>query len=379
MDQEHKKLQQLQQQQEQQYQQYYPSSSSSRASKTGMAKELVKVLSSPEPKAAVVIQYPALHPISTEWNNISSVHYYRESEFLNRLVRVHNKSVYVYDVLRTFREGTNISRDSNPDHDLTIGELIAHPDRDKKVEKLYYALKRAIPTPPHELSLPYKNTNKVRKIREKALIERLCSIYSNSLNQDKAVYKIVSGHYHHEQSGGLYYPFVFEVLAIPYSKRVLDLPNEGNVASMFVGMVNYSLSPRGNSFEGTYVWKNMKDKYDLYDMTAHTAREMLNKEGFEYYSYSSPKTKIPTIIMANLISPRIDYHGHDKSRVDARPFIPTIIEALQKISKGIQTFRGAGYTFSSDRHHDTARANENKVGTKEALKELLMQIRRGEV
>lgn len=58
-------------------------------------------------------------------------------EFLNRLVRVHDKSILVYDVLRMFRESSNLKK-----FDGSLGELIDDPDRDKKVEKLYYELRK---------------------------------------------------------------------------------------------------------------------------------------------------------------------------------------------------------------------------------------------
>jgi len=37
-------------------------------------KGIAKVLSSPARKAAINIEYPALHPIATGWSNISFIH-----------------------------------------------------------------------------------------------------------------------------------------------------------------------------------------------------------------------------------------------------------------------------------------------------------------
>src|SRR5215469_2890672 len=102
---------------------------------------------------------------------------------------------------------------------------------------------------------------------------------------------------------------------------------------------------------------------------------MLEVKGFSYYDNAGPKVKLPSIIIANLVSPRVDYHGHDKSRIDTTPFITSIQEAIHKIAKGIQTFRAAGYVFTDDRHHDSARIVKKKC-TREALEEFLTQIRR---
>jgi hypothetical protein len=327
--------------------------------------ESSQALLSPEPSSVLNIEYPALHPISTEWNNITSVHYYKKEEFLSRLARVHNKSILVYDVLRTSREGTNMKK-NNPDNFISIGELIAHPDRDKKVERLYYELRNILP-PPQELSLPYKNTKQSRK---KALVERIMRLYPG-LDPEKAVYKVATRIYRDKD---VEYPSFFEIIAIPYSTEILD--NE-NKSSKFIGTVNYSMSPRDNSFEGEYVWTNKKDKEEVYDLYASSAKEMLSHEGFKYYDHAGPKVKLPSIIIANLVSPRVDYHGHDKSRIDTKPFVPQIMEAIHKIVIEIQTFRAAGYKFYSERRHDSAKT-EKKIGTEEALEELIMKIKRGE-
>jgi hypothetical protein len=258
--------------------------------------ESSQALLSPEPSSVLNIEYPALHPISTEWNNITSVHYYQKEEFLNRLARVHNKSTLVYDVLRTSREGTNMKK-NNPDNFISIGELIVHPDRDKKVERLYYELRNILP-PPQELSLPYKNTKQSRK---KALIERIMRLYPG-LDPEKAVYKTATG-IHRDKD--IEYPSFFEIIAIPYRTEILD--NEYK-SSKFIGTVNYSMSPRDNSFEGQYVWTNKRDKEEVYDLYASSAKEMLSHEGFKYYDHAGPKVKLPSIIIANLVSPRVDYH-----------------------------------------------------------------------
>jgi hypothetical protein len=344
-------------------------------------KELIVTLSRPEPKAAIIIEYPALHPISKEWNNTSSISYYKKEEFLNRLVRVHDKSLTIHGVLRTTREGSNMAKTN--DTSITIGELISDAQREKKVEKLYYRLKSTLPSPT-ELSLPYRTT--IQSKRREAIIDRIVRIYSN-LDPKKAVYKAVTGIYHGPSEAS--YPFTFEIIAIPYSTDLLDINKHR--ASEFIGMINYSVSPRGNIFDGSYGWRSDRKKKklvdhfnldlcDVYDKTANSAKSMLEEEGFCFYEYSGPKTKLPSIIIANLVSPRIDYHGHDKSRVDTGPFISCIIEAIHKIADGIQTFRAAGYTFinESSRRHDTAR-REQKVSAETIVEEFILKIKAGEV
>lgn len=52
-----------------------------------------------------VVDAPAVHSISTKWNNISSIHSYKPEEFVSAFTSVYDKDkTIVYDVLRTFKE-----------------------------------------------------------------------------------------------------------------------------------------------------------------------------------------------------------------------------------------------------------------------------------
>ena len=92
------------------------------------AEELVEVITNPPQarKAAIKIEYPALHPISTKWNNTSSVHSYVFEEFITRITNVHDQqSTPVYDVLKKpYREASNLGK--NPDNQRSIGQAFLH-------------------------------------------------------------------------------------------------------------------------------------------------------------------------------------------------------------------------------------------------------------
>jgi hypothetical protein len=149
--------------------------------------ELVNALTSPASRATIKIDAPRLHPILTGWNNISFIHSYKPEEFVTRIIGVHDKhNTSIYDVLRTFREGTNMTK--TVDTQITVAEFISKPDRDKRLKRLYYALKKVLP-PPVRLSLPYSNIRSNE--RKKALVERIAQIYgSHNLDSEKAFYKI---------------------------------------------------------------------------------------------------------------------------------------------------------------------------------------------
>lgn len=124
-------------------------------------------------------------------------------------------------------------------------------------------------------------------------------------------------------------------------------------------------------FEGDYNWW---DKKLGYDPTAKDITGILSRYGLAFDSYSDAKTKLPCVIAANLVSPRIDYHGHDKSRIDTQPFSSVIIDAARAMADGIQTFRAAGYTFEKARSMiDYNRPENKKYKTEDVLMEFLTE------
>jgi hypothetical protein len=278
------------------------------------------------PKATIKIDIPALHPIAAGWNNISSIHSYKPEEFVSSITGVHDKKATLfYDVLRTFREGSNIKKSDN--NQVSVADLMLDPDKDIKIEKQYRDLKNVL-GPPKKLSLPYSNIKAEQ--RKEGLVQRIAQLFHNgNLDNDRAVHKVIHGHY--DDGILLHYPFVIEIISIPFNDSMIK---NGNIPSRFIDSINYSVSPRGNRLEGEYSWYDKKHACNYY---ASNITDILQKYGFVFYAHSGrssvgPKVKLPCIIAANLVSPRIDYHGHDKSRIDTRPFSSFIIDAAKKIS-----------------------------------------------
>jgi hypothetical protein len=343
---------------------------------------IIKALSRDPPKAITKINYPAVHPISKEhWTNSNSVYAYRPEEFVNRIVNVHDKnSVTVYDVLRTYREGSNFPK--TEETSVSVADLIPDSEKNKKIERWYKQLKKVL-GPSEELSLPYTTTNQDRK---NALISRIAQLHdidiANENKKIKPVYKVIRGSYkddrfrkiwvdggkaYREEKGRgiIQFPFVFEILAVPLKE---PLKNE----TEFIGAVNYSVSPLENSFDGDYT--DFDEKSD-YRENAKNILEVLQHFGFHRY-YGS-KSKISCIIIANLVTPRRDPHGYDKSRIDTQPFAGTIGEAVRRVADEVPTFRAAGYKFPDESNYSTARWHsvEKKTSIKELLKDFLVRER----
>jgi hypothetical protein len=84
--------------------------------------ELTNVLLAAPQRGKVNIDILALSSIATskKWNNADSIHSYSPAEFTSRITNVHHKQkTIVYDVLRSFREGTNIKKNSKTEKSVT--------------------------------------------------------------------------------------------------------------------------------------------------------------------------------------------------------------------------------------------------------------------
>ena len=76
---------------------------------------------------------------------------------------------------------------------------------------------------------------------------------------------------------------------------------------------------------------------------------------------------MPCVIIANLVTPRRDPHGQDKSRIDTTPFLETIIRAVSGLSTGIKSYRGEGIYFTRRSERSTAVQRDTGRGQLEGL------------
>ncbi len=298
------------------------------------------------PKAKALIELPSLRPIAKEWNSADSIHSYSPAEFTSRITNVHRKEkTILYDVLQSFREGTNIKK--NDKAQKSIADLVSDPNGYTEIEGLYKELKNALP-PQKKLLIPYTTKRKDRVI---APVPRIAELYRIDKTKETS-YRIEWGYY---DDGIVKYPFAFEIFGIP-------LANPKEDETRFVGAVNYSISPNNIRFEGEYHTDSHVDK---------NVDELLKTFGF--HKYSAKKSRLPCIIIGNLITPRRDPHGYDKSRIDTKPFAQTIINAIKKMSADIPTLRAAGYIMRS-KDDDYRSAIQKRINKRVSAKYLLRQF-----
>jgi hypothetical protein len=175
---------------------------------------------------------------------------------------------------------------------------------------------------PSNLPLPF-NTNK--KQRMEALKKRL--------EQRPPFFKVSNMKYKSKYGcyklNGIEFPFFFEI-AVVYSNYIrynLD----------FIESLNSSVMPSNYSFligsdSETFYWQTQSDRKNG---THHKSRSIFDIIEYYGYSYNKDKCKKPrTLIIANLISPRIDYKSYGKSDIDLSPFADVIAETAVKACLG---------------------------------------------
>lgn len=315
-----------------------------------VTEEFVKKLSKGPDRAILHIDLPALHPIAADWKNTPSIHSYKPEEFIRRLTGVHDKdNTTVYEILLEFREGSQIPK--TPKNEMLISELVASKNKDKLMEKWYEELRATLPVQ-KELQLPY--TDNLKKRREVSQ-----SKFYDIDTERKYSYTLVRGKtYDSPHTDSLIsYPFAFEILAIPLKNSLIqDNPALGR-DTIFIGAINYSVSPKANHFPGMY----------------HSREETVFNV-LEYYGFrknADNNVKIPCVIIGNLITPRRDPVGYDKSIIDIVPFNSEIIHAVRVMAAGIQTYRQTG-NFNFVRYRGET-SGKFKDKSKESGKEVLRQ------
>ena len=134
---------------------------------------------------------------------------------------------------------------------------------------------------------------------------------------------------------------------------------------VFIGAVNYSVSPKENSnlFEGDYT-EHIFDAYSGYSLT----KDILGViHAYGFHDYAVDTAKIPCLIIANLVTPRRDPHGQDKSRIDITPFAGTIVQGVKRIAPEIKSYRALGIHFSTPKERRDAEYIPSGRGKLEGL------------
>ena len=207
---------------------------------------------------------------------------------------------------------------------MTVGQLkhsTAHIDR------LYDELRNSM-SPPATLALPFDVT---KKVREKALKQRVLDAYGPFKEMK---YKSTTGFY--SDADGTQTPFYFEIAIF---HDVCTLQNNNLV---FKQAINGSAVPNTGwtPFSGCkFEWTTKGSKY------IHTAHSIYDIFAHFGYTYSKDKCrKLHSLILANLICPKIDYQSYGKSRINFSPFADQVAKTTVLTCMG-----GGGHSLEDGR------------------------------
>ena len=252
---------------------------------------------------------PRTEDLNPNWRNPPSIHYYTLPEFEDLIYGLKDKNANAYQIFKEFREGTNLR--SN-ELDFTIEEL---QQDQKKISELYQKLFDLMPTIP-TLETPFE----IRKRnRHKEAIRKRVKQLGYIVSDIK--YKYVYASTTLEDYPEVRFPFIFEIAILNIAIGVYKL--------LVVNGINSS-SRVGDPFMTRYIdgysWLPVgADNYKY----ATTLEDILEEYG---YSRDPKKSRKPhSMVIANLISPRIQYRSYGKSQIDLDPFVNVIAETTYKI------------------------------------------------
>ena len=248
-------------------------------------------------------EFPQLQNINLKWKNQTSIYYYDKKSFREFILGLDNNHSIVYDVLySTFREGSNMPKSQI--NQITVGEL---KHSNIQIDSLFGKVRDSM-SAPSALTLPFDIT---KKVRAKALQERVLHSYGPFKEMK---FRSTTGFY--SDGHGTHIPFYFEIAIF---HDVLTLQNYNLV---FKQAINGSALPDNGDtpFGGCeFKWTTKGSKYNY---ISHSIYDIFARFG---YSYSKPK-KPHSLILANLVCPKIDYHSYGKSRIDFSPFASAVAE-----------------------------------------------------
>jgi hypothetical protein len=270
-----------------------------------------------------VVEFPQLQKINPKWKNRCSIYYYKRNQFHEFILGLDNNDLIVYYVLyRTFREASNMSQSEITR--MTVSQLKRSPIQ---IDRLYDELRNSM-SPPATLALPFDVT---KKVREKVLKQRVLDTYGPFKEMK---YKSTPGFY--SDADGTQIPFYFEI-AIFHDVCTLQSNN-----LVFKQAINGSAVPNTGwtPFSGCeFGWATKGSKYKY---TSHSIYDIFAHFG---YTHSKDKCRKPhSLILANLICPKIDYQSYGKSRINFSPFADDVAKTTVLVCMG-----GGGHSLADGR------------------------------
>ena len=280
----------------------------------------------------------AIQRISTNFKNPTTVYAYTPKELEILLNDSADKNKSVYDALNQagFRELNQPNRFDDLKR-ITISKVTS-----QQIVAIHKQLQKSM-EPMSRLDRPYQGKTKQRKY---AMIKRYKDIsydFSEKLDFDKAVYEISSpsslkDNIYRDEKKGTQYVYYFEVLMIPIKNR--DAKNK------IISSVNFSTSITNKEYfsgqyTNTYQWYHNNGNGDLLqasDLDEVIMKSMIGRNTYYIDSSSAKKLRMPCVVIAHLVSQKVDYRGgYGKSQLVLEPFAEDIAITIERALRRVPT------------------------------------------
>ncbi|MGA7899947.1 MAG: hypothetical protein WCA39_13920, partial [Nitrososphaeraceae archaeon] len=281
-----------------------------------------------------IIYLPATQRMS-KFRNPTTVYAYTHKELEILLNDSADKNKSVYDALNQigFRELNQPNRFTDLKR-ITVSDVT--PEQVKTIHK---RLQKSM-EPMSRLDRPYQDKTKQRKY---AMIKRykMINYEGEELDFDKAVYEISSpsslkDNIYKDQEKATQYVYYFEVLMIPIKDR--DAKNK------IISGVNFSTSITNREYfsgqyTNTYQWYHNNGNGGLLeasDIDEIIMKSMIGKNIDYIDNASMKKVKMPCVVIAHLVSQKVDYRGgYGKSQLVLEPFAEDIATTIERAMRRV--------------------------------------------
>ena len=285
-----------------------------------------------------------------------SAWYYKPSGFKEFIIAIYDKSETIEETgFRDFREFPILSKELRK---KTIQEISLSP---QLIHQLYEDMrdtsKMAAPT---RFKLPYK-----KPVRELELKQSLAQHYD--VDKERAYAKVVTDHY---DGDGIVFPYAIETAIAPITEWRAKGIEPGYIK--FIGYINDSPAIDGGEkyfSDGNYSWHDRRDKL----MTATSAKEILQRCGFDTGDFYDSKKRFPCVIILNLITPIPEWLGAaGKTHINLKPYARVIADTISNLAYKMPTCHGLG--LGRDYYLTGGSKDENQIA-KNYLRKFLIDRR----
>jgi hypothetical protein len=269
---------------------------------------------------------------------------------------IYDKSVTIEETaFRDFREFPILSKETRK---RTVQEIAASS---QLIQQFYEELRDTSKMkPPTKFKLHYK-----KAVRELELKQNLAQHYD--IDKDRAYAKIVTGHY---DGDGVVFPYAIETVIAPARGWRTKGIKPGNL--QFIGYINDSPAIDGGEkyfSDGNYCWHNKKGILE----TATSAKEILQKCGFDTGDFYNSKKRFPCIFLINLLTPIPEWLGAaGKTHINLKPYAKDIAKTISDLAYKIPTCHGLG--LGRDYYPTGGIKNESQIA-KNYLRKFLIDRR----